>query len=67
MGNLFGGGSAPAPSASQVKAEAVRDRETRREEFAKKKRSSSGIRRRRGRSLLISDKETGIGSSSTLG
>lgn len=67
MGNLFGGGSAPAPSESQVKAEAVRDRETRKEEFAKAKRSSSGIKRRRGRSLLISGDEKGIGTSSTLG
>jgi hypothetical protein len=67
MGGLFSSPKAPPPSESQVKAEELRDRETRKEEFAKAKRSSSGIRRRRGRSLLISDKETGIGSSSTLG
>jgi hypothetical protein len=63
MGGLFSSPKAPPPSASQVKAEALRDRETRKEEFAKAKRSSSGIRRRRGRSLLFSDKEEGIKSN----
>lgn len=67
MGGLFKSPKAPAPSESQVKAEEVRDRELRKEEFQKSKRSSAGLKRRRGRSLLISDKETGIGSSGTLG
>ena len=57
---------APAPSESQVKAEARRDRETRKEEFVAKKRQSAGFRRRMGRSLLISGEETGV-KSKTLG
>jgi len=57
---------APAPSESQVKAEEVRDRETRKEEFVAKKRQSAGFRRRMGRSLLISGDEQGV-KSKTLG
>jgi len=57
---------APQPSESQLKAEALRDRETRKEEFAATKRQSSGFRRRTGRSLLMSGAETGV-KSKTLG
>jgi len=57
---------APAPSESQVKAEELRDRETRKEEFVAKKRQSAGFRRRMGRSLLISGDEQGV-KSKTLG
>jgi len=58
--------SAPGPSESQLKAEAQRDREMRKEEFTAKKRQSAGFRRRMGRSLLISGEETGV-KSKTLG
>jgi hypothetical protein len=58
--------SAPGPSETQVKAEKVRDRETRKEEFAAKKRQSAGFKRRQGRSLLISGDEKGV-KSPTLG
>jgi len=57
---------APEPSESQLKSEELRDRELRKEEFQAKKRQSSGFRRRTGRSLLISEKETGV-KSKTLG
>ena len=66
MGGLFSSPKAQAPSESQIKAEETRDREVRKEEFAAKKRSSAGRRRRMGRSLLISDDERGI-KSKTLG
>jgi hypothetical protein len=49
-----------------LKAEEQRDRETRKEEFAAKKRQSAGFKRRQGRSLLISDDERGV-KSPTLG
>ena len=58
--------SAPGPSESQLKAEEQRDRETRKEEFAAKKRQSAGFKRRQGRSLLISGDERGV-KSPTLG
>jgi hypothetical protein len=67
MGGLFKSPKAPEPSPSVVAAEARRDKEIRQEEFRKSRRSSAGVKRRRGRSLLISDKETGIGSSDKLG
>jgi len=67
MGGLFSSPKAPPPSESAVKAEALRDAEMRKEEFSKAKRSSAGLKRRRGRSMLISGDEKGIGSSSTLG
>ena len=57
---------APAPSESQVKAEELRDRETRKKEFVAKKRQQEGLRRRMGRSLLIPGDEQGV-KSKTLG
>ena len=57
--------SAPAKSEAEVQQEERVGRETRAEEYAAKKRTSAGLRRRRGRSLLISDDERGV--TKTLG
>ena len=65
MGKLFGGGSAPAPTPYQVKAEkrqsAELDRLTKKEDSMK----AAMKRKRRGRASLISGDERGI--KNTLG
>jgi hypothetical protein len=62
--------SAPAPAApvkskAEVDADANRDRSLRKEQYDMKKKQTAGKRRRRGRSLLISNDEQGL--SDTLG
>jgi hypothetical protein len=58
---------APTPEKSQAEkdADANRDRSLRKEQYDMKKKQTAGKRRRRGRSLLISNDEKGL--SDTLG
>ena len=57
--------AAPVKSKAEVDADSNRDRTLRAEQYAEKKRTTAGKRRRRGRSLLISNDEKGL--SDTLG
>jgi len=58
---------APAPkkSVAEIDADANRDRNLREEQYMARKNQTAGKRRRRGRSLLISNDEKGL--SDTLG
>ena len=66
MGGLFGGGSAPAKSDYQVKAENHQSAELDRLKSKEEKSRMSFRRRRRGRGSLISNDEKGV-QKTTLG
>ena len=55
----------PVKSEAEVKADANRDRNLRAEQYNERKNQEAGKRRRRGRTLLISNDEKGL--SDTLG
>mgnify|MGYP003968887089 CR=1 FL=1 len=68
MGFLRPKTPAPPPKSETTKEyEATRDREYRKEKVEEKKRTSAGIRRRRGRTLLTYRGDTGLKDDETLG